>query len=392
MPPARLRRGYAAAAVIFLNVTVLFVVVNLLAAAYFALKDRFRPGNPAIAHARTYGISMEALGSVYPGSSSSEIGEIFRETWLENPLTYEPFSLFRERPHRGKYLNVDPAGFRVSDTQGPWPVDRARFTTVFVFGGSTTFGYGVQDSDTIVSHLQRLYNKDQPAVRPLRFYNFGRGYHYLSQERILLQQLISAGAVPDLAVFVDGLNDFAFPTEPAGTARFREAMEGGRTFGQNLQRLIQTLPVTKAAMRAIEKLSGTPGGEPELRQAAAVSTGADRDRLIQSVVARYLEDKKLIEAAASVHGIKTFFVWQPVPTFRYDLKHHIFARGGVLDTHELSGPGYAAMDRVRPVDPDFIWCADIQTGVAEPLYVDPVHYSGPMNGRIARCIAAGMKD
>src|SRR5687767_4267277 len=106
MPPARLRSGYVAAAVIFLNVALLFVIMNLLAAAYFALKDRFRPGNPAVAHARTYGISLETLGTVYPGLSSSEIGEVFRETWLDNPLTYEPFSLFKERPHRGKYLNV----------------------------------------------------------------------------------------------------------------------------------------------------------------------------------------------------------------------------------------------------------------------------------------------
>src|SRR5438067_5844313 len=167
-------------------------------------------------------------------------------------------------------------------------------------------------------------------------------------------------------------------------------MEGGRTFGQNLQRTLDTLPATRAARRAIEKFSGPQASEPEVRQPAAATTGADRDRLIQSVIGRYLEDKKLIEAVAGAHGIKTFFVWQPVPTFRYDLKHHIFARGGAIDGHELAAPGYAAMERVRPAAPNFIWCADIQASVAEALYVDPVHYSGPMNGRLARCIAAGM--
>ena len=47
---------------------------------------------------------------------------------------------------------------------------------------------------------------------------------------------------------------------------------------------------------------------------------------------------------------------------------------------------------MRPAGANFVWCADIQAGVAEPLYVDRVHYSGAMNARIARCIANGMKD
>src|SRR5438132_9965210 len=105
MTAGRTRRAYVDAAVIVLNVMVLFVVLNLLAAAYLALKERLRPGNPALAHARTYGISLEALSSVYPGLSITEIGEIFREVWLDNRLVYEPFTLFREGPREGKYLN-----------------------------------------------------------------------------------------------------------------------------------------------------------------------------------------------------------------------------------------------------------------------------------------------
>ena len=31
----------------------------------------------------------------------------------------------------------------------------------------------------------------------------------------------------------------------------------------------------------------------------------------------------------------------------------------------------------------FLWLADMQLGLAEPLYVDQAHYSGPMSDRIA---------
>ena len=62
MSSGRFSRAYVAAAVIALNVVALLVVLNLAAAAYFAVKDRVRPGNPAVAHARTYGITLETLG------------------------------------------------------------------------------------------------------------------------------------------------------------------------------------------------------------------------------------------------------------------------------------------------------------------------------------------
>jgi hypothetical protein len=50
----------------------------------------------------------------------------------------------------------------------------------FVFGGSTTFGYGESDNLTIPSNLQyylrEAFQTDQSAV-----YNFGRAFYFSSQ-------------------------------------------------------------------------------------------------------------------------------------------------------------------------------------------------------------------
>ena len=43
-------------------------------------------------------------------------------------------------------------------------------------------------------------------------YNFGCGRYYSTQERVLFEQLVSSGAVPDLAVFLDGPDHAADPT------------------------------------------------------------------------------------------------------------------------------------------------------------------------------------
>jgi len=37
-----------------------------------------------------------------------------------------------------------------------------------------------------------------------------------------------------------------------------------------------------------------------------------------------------------------------------------------------------------PPDPRFIWAADIQQELKEPLYVDAFHYTAPMSRRLAQ--------
>jgi hypothetical protein len=45
----------------------------------------------------------------------------------------------------------------------------------------------------------------------------------------------------------------------------------------------------------------------------------------------------------------------------------------------------------HPPAGDFLWCADIQEGVRNLLYVDRMHYSPEMSARVARCIADGIE-
>lgn len=54
---------------------------------------------------------------------------------------------------------------------------------IFIFGGSTTFSYGVKDEQTVALYLQEfLSNK---LGRDVKVYNFGRIYYYYTQEQIL---------------------------------------------------------------------------------------------------------------------------------------------------------------------------------------------------------------
>src|SRR5262249_29714696 len=75
---------------------------------------------------------------------------------------------------------------------------------IFVFGGSTTFGYHVSDEHTWPSYLSQILNETSEVN--IKVTNYGRGYFNPSQEAILLADLLKSGHRPSLAIFMDGVN------------------------------------------------------------------------------------------------------------------------------------------------------------------------------------------
>lgn len=381
----RLREGYAGLALIWTGVCILFLVGNCV--AVLLPEDRSeRPPPPHV---------IEGLRHAYPGWSDAELVQLRRENWggFVNDYLVQP----REAPAEGRYVSVHPGGFRISREQGPWPPEE-RFYNVFLFGGSTTFGYGVPDDQTIASHLQELLAR--VGDQEVRVYNFGRGAYYSTQERIAFEKLLTLGYVPDLAVFIDGLNDFFHLRDPplATALLTREADEGK---GETLLALLQRLPLlrrlggafapsTNLATREVDDDEGEERAATQKRRArrkAEAPRHDDRETL-DAVIARYVANKAIIEAFGAAFGVEIAMVWQPVPLYRYDRSHHAYR--GNFGRHAYSEFGYprmAALSLEQPLGANFLWCADIQEGVAEALYVDWVHYTPDMSRRVARCIA-----
>jgi hypothetical protein len=66
----------------------------------------------------------------------------------------------------------------------------------------------VTDAQALGSQLQPLLR--QKLGRPVVVYNFGQSKYGSTQERLLFEKLLLEGQKPDMAIFVDGLNDFQF--------------------------------------------------------------------------------------------------------------------------------------------------------------------------------------
>jgi hypothetical protein len=361
----RLLSQYKAFALLAFNTFVAFIAINALLFVAFAIYDRTK-GDP----------EPEKLRRVYPELSASDIHQLLRET-RTRPFSFDTFTHYKERPFQGRFVNVHDAGFRLSgaDTPQPWPPSATNLN-VFVFGGSTTFGYGVSDAETIPARLgSHLAHKLPNAVCT---YNFGRGTYASTQERILFEKLLLASTVPDVAVFIDGVNDFVRRDGlPDMSANLKEAFER-----PTATRILSELPIGRL-QRAMGKRHWPIGAE---------QTGGwapDDKQPLKEVVARYLGNKQMIEAVARSYHVSTAFVWQPTPIYKYDDDHyHLFKNEG-YGSSAIMREGYAEMaphlketgERER-----VCWLADIQESRKEPLYVDRMHYTAPFSAEIGQLI------
>lgn len=401
----KLRRFHAACSLLMWNTVLLFIAANVIVWAGMTLYQRLSP--PRTAVAMKYG---DKLLDVYPGMDRAKVDALLKETW-SRPVRYEPYAHFMEQEHRGEHVNVHAAGFRHGGSSLPWPPE-ANALNIFVFGGSTTFGYGVGDRDTIPAQLGVLLAAQ--TTETVRVYNFGQAYYYSTQERVLFEQLVQKGFVPDVAVFIDGLNDFFYVRdEPRFSERFAESIGTETAPNSAWPRALGTLPLFQLASKlasggkpprrmtenaddltqlAWQGDAFAPAGERENpnQRLAADEEFFNNPEIVARVIGRYQANKSLAEASARHASVRTVFVWQPIPGYKYDLEHHPFG-GGALRSYGVYGyPEIRKLHDKNELGNNFVWAADIQETASKSLYVDAVHYSPEMCGMIAETIAPAL--
>jgi hypothetical protein len=389
--------GYIEFAVVLTNTVLLFVGLNLILWPLITARDylRAKSAPPPIAVVRQYGpLIKKVYAEDHPGLSDREVDQFISETWTR-PLQYDRYLEWRERPFRGRFVNVDENGFRSVANQGPWPPDASKFN-VFVFGGSTTFGYGVADNETIPSRLQELLGA--ALKEDVRVYNFGQAAYQSVQERILFERLLAAGFAPHAAVFIDGLNDFYDLGETPGFTWYLSPAFDGKLPARSS--LLAGLPVFRAAAYFSQRFGLTQPGRDSLHEDEDAWKGAQDPAIagpaIERVIHRYQASTKMIQSVAAAYHVSPAFVWQPIPSYHYEVAYHPFYKPSTGWNHYLlSSLGYPEMARLTSQEnagKNFLWCADIQAGYRERLYVDMAHYSPKMNGMVAQCIASRMVE
>ncbi len=370
--------AYVFCAVTALSSVILFIVANLLALPFLT----GAPQNSANCVFQKYG--ADTVLRAYPGVDRQHVEQLLSEFCTLGPLHYEPFSESRERVFSGRYVNVDEAGFRQIKEQCSWPPSTDT-EDVFVFGGSTTFGYGVADGETIPSFLQEVMRESSP--RKTCVYNFGRGYYYSTLERIMFEQLLLKGLRPSRAVFIDGLNEFYYSSDVGPFSSEFAKLANGTIYSEYRNTYLRHflnrhLPVIRFWTQMLGKESVIIDPHPEY-------TAID-DRDIDKMVDRYLFNRQSIHLIGEHLKIPLLFVMQPIPTHAYDLSLSPFVRNSPeksFGRHWTTNRAYPRLLRSVGDQSHILNLAEMQLNSRELHYVDIAHYNPKMNHAIATAIA-----
>ncbi|MGE5504851.1 MAG: SGNH/GDSL hydrolase family protein [Actinomycetota bacterium] len=326
----------------------------------------------------------DMLSKLYDTDQPQRYREVLAEAPHLSDTVYAPFVEYRLAPWRGRHVTIAEDGWRGN---GAEPQDlRGEGRKVFVFGGSTTLGAGVPDNETIPAYLDAALKA--AGRSDVTVFNFGAPAYTSTQELVALQQLLVSGIKPDVAVFVDGVEDFYSCSVPDRSAWYEQLMQ--------LTRARSRLPVlVELSHRSnLVQLARHLTGDRSVMMREWGSF-CDNEADIDRVIRRLDGNRRMIDGMADRLGFKAVFVQQPVPTYSYDnRKRPLPVRDEMLGYHLNSARGYPRLAAKRGAgelfDRNLLWLADLEP--EGNAYIDIATYSPRFNKAIAERVAAAIVE
>ncbi|HZS39603.1 MAG TPA: hypothetical protein VFF06_22380 [Polyangia bacterium] len=286
-------------------------------------------------------------------------------------VEYQDFVSWRHRPEHGLYLNVDDDGNR--RTWNPPLPDGA--PEIWLFGGSTLWGFGVRDDHTIASELSRRLSEAGVAARVR---NFGEWAFVSTQELLLLLSALQAPQRPAIVIFFDGLNDVCWPlSNDEGEPRTQRSRRLHLpTVGGALRTLLHRFALYRSLTRR-----PPPALPPERFEAAA-----------QEIARVYVTNVRAAEALAGRFEFQALFYWQPTIVRKRELSP-LEQRLRFVEPM-MHGPGrrlfeltsQAVLASLRD-DRSFHDVEDLFAAERDTIYADNLHYTEAASARIAARLA-----
>jgi hypothetical protein len=280
----------------------------------FHVKDTISPEDAAGPY------EPRAYLPAYEGADFDPVG-MWREIKLGTAqwLSYQPYTVWTRKPIQGKYVNVDDQGCRVTAFNSAAP----GALRIWMVGGSTTWGMGVPDTETIPSRLAKLFND---AGVPTHILNLGHTGFVSTQEVITLVRELQTREAPDIWIVYDGLNEGLGLAERPDLPNPHYLM--GRVSGLFESREVGPAPGTSSVLMDVAKTTGYYRLASSLRhrflppeQAAAVTAAPPKDfandadilTVAAGSVDILLENYRLMTALGLEFGFPCFFFFQPQP-------------------------------------------------------------------------------
>lgn len=331
--------------------------------------------------------------------------ELLEEVRKSDRTVYEPYTIWKRRPYRGTHTAIDIT--RSRRTVGSSASEDA--LDIWMFGGSSVWGVGAPDDETIPSHLAALLNASLGIDANVR--NLGRRGFVSTQEIILLMRELQAGRRPDVVVFYNGVNDAAavslWPEFPGAHVSFDTVRDRFESNGEDdeIGWFTRSTGLYKASRIVLDRLEA----DPFERDGIIVYADRDTDStpnyrwLAERGLDLWFFNARVVDGLARAYGFTPLIAFQP----------GLWSTGKPLDPSEesliASEMEYAGLSTLMTVRaemaalledrlsdaqaPDWVVnLNDLFADTPEPVYIDYVHVTGRGNEIAARRIASELLE
>jgi hypothetical protein len=295
---------------------------------------------------------------------------------------FEPYYHWRRNGFIGEFINISPDGVRLTVKEDI----RTDAKKIFMYGGSTLWGSGSPDGQTIPSILQSLLGEDYDV------YNFGETGYVSTQELNYLLYQLSIGDIPDVVIFYDGVNDaYAGAYSPAIPRDPHELREREEEIRAKIEQGWFTGRATE-----LYDLSNYKRLVGYLRSILFTDTQAHKkwDKQVKKsiksnsilVLDMYEAHIRQVKALSREYGFEVLFFWQPglfsltrkTPSY----EQSIIERASPVWVESQQEVYRVAKDRlVNRENEGVFFLGNIFDEVDEPIYIDWCHI-GPNGSEI----------
>lgn len=295
----------------------------------------------------------------------------YRDTvrWYETDV-FDPLRFRRQPDVISSYFNVR------NEMRVTWraPACSCRRVRLWLYGGSTVFGFGQRDEHTIASELARLARSGDGITLDVENRGVSGDTHWVEATRFAWDATVEAH--PDLVVFYDGVNDLGAAQGANGEGRADDPLPIDST----LEDLRDGIAVGRRWFSRFDGISAPDGVVAPARDGGPVLEAADVGR---AAARRYERTRQLSRLVGEDAGIPVAWFWQP----------------SVATRPPVDGePGTDAATRARAaaaasaLDPDVVDLSDALDRAGETLFYDEVHTNERGARLVAEAIYAEVRD
>lgn len=302
------------------------------------------------------------------------------EFWVEHNGAFEswstvPYYMWRRRPFQGTYTNVDEGGIRRT-IKSPKPGAKM----VVVLGGSTTWGTGAPDAQTVPSWLQ-AHLGDEFDV-----HNWGESSYVTVQSLNFLLHQLAAGARPDIVISYDGVNDlYAGAYSPAIP---RDPCVVGQRKATRTSRWVELFAATNYK-RLADSINKSYFLEYSEHWDESVAPHIDTN--VEKSIDMYDAYVRQVQALAEEYGFQAHFFWQPslfaTGKKKTPFEESILQQKSKVWAEAIRTGQRRAKDRLSGREHENVYyLGDVFDDRSEDIFIDQTHIGPQANDIIAQAM------